>query len=114
MFNDTVDVVVFPTVRDHGRDVPDFAADPVDSTPLVGVDVQPGASVELVAQRRDATVIRWTVWVPTEVIPTGLVLHDNAVVRFRGRLYEVDGDPMAWVNGSPLDHLVLLLKGWTH
>lgn len=114
MFADTLDVLTFPTVRDHGRDLPNFAAEPVDSIPLVGVDAQPGASSELVAQRRDATLIRWTVWVPARIVPAGLVLDDDTVVRFRGRLYEVDGDPMAWVDGSPLDHLVLLLKRWTH
>lgn len=114
MFADTIDVVVFPTVRDRGRDVPNYSAAPASSTPVAGVDAQPGASAELVAQRRDATLIRWTVWVPTKVIPAGVTLDDNTIVRFRGRLYEVDGDPMAWTAGDPLDHLVLLLKAWTH
>lgn len=112
MFDDAVTVVQFPTVRDRGRDVPDLAADPTSGVELVGVDVQPGASTELVAQRRDATLIRWTVWIPAAVVPAGMVITDASIVRFRGLLYQVDGDPQVWLTGAPLDHLIVLLKAW--
>lgn len=114
MFADTIDAVTFPTVADRGRQVPDTSADPLSDVPISGVDAQPGASSELVAQRRDATVIRWVVWVPTDIVPAGVQLTKDGIVRFQDQLYQVDGDPMRWVDGGPLDHLVLLLKTWVH
>ena len=114
MWRSTIEVLTFPTVRDRGRDVPDFTATPT-AVPIRGVDVQPGASTELAAQRRDATLVRWTVYVGPGSVPEGVSLTEGSIVRLAGGdVCEVDGLPMAWVEGSAVDHILLALKEWVH
>lgn len=112
MFSDTVEVLAYPTVRDRGRDVPDYTQDPTP-TAISGVDLQPGPTTELAAQRSEGTAVRWTVYVPRNVIPDGTELTRSTIMRVRGRRYQVDGDPLEWGDGSdPLDHLVVALVSW--
>jgi hypothetical protein len=112
MFADTIEVLTYPTVLDYGRPVPDFTQNPA-AVPVAGVDAQPGASSELIAQRAAGSAVRWSVFVPHRVLPAGVTLSESSIVRFRGRRYEVDGDPLEWGDGSgPLDHLVVALVSW--
>lgn len=112
MFDDRFDVLTYPTVPDRGRDVPDYTATPT-AVPVAGVDLQPGASDELIAQRSDATAVRWTAYVPYASIPAGVALTDATIVRVRGRRHQVNGQPLEWGDGSSrLDHLVVALVSW--
>lgn len=112
MFGSTVEVLTFPTTTDRGRDVPDFSADPT-AVDVPGVDLQPGASAELVAQRRAGTSVRWTIYVPPAAIPDGTVITEGSIIRVpSGEVCQVDGRPMAWIDGSPLDHYLVALVAW--
>ena len=109
MWRSTITLLTYPTVSDRGRDVPDYTATPTE-TPVPGVDVQPGASTELVAQRREATAVRWSVYVPPASLPTGVQVTEGSIVRVPGgEVCQVDGRPMAWIEGSPLDHYLVAL-----
>jgi hypothetical protein len=112
MFRSAVEVLTYPTISDRGRLVPDYTATPT-AVQVPGVDLQPGASTELVAQRNDTTAIRWSVYVPIASVPAGVEITEDSIVRVPdGEECQVDGRPSAWVDGSPLDHLVVLLKAW--
>lgn len=104
---DTVEVLTYPTTRDRGRDVPDYSQTPT-AVAVPVFSVQPGPSTELVAQRSDATAVRWTVWAPP-----GSPFTDDSIVRYGGRVYQVDGEPQAWrsISGR-LDHMVVALVSW--
>ena len=108
----TVEVLTYPTVSDYGREEPDYSAEPT-AVALHGVELQPGASTELIAQRRDATAVRWTVFVPTSSVPAGVELTDKTVIRVNGDdVCQVDGRPLAWIDGGPLDHYLVSLTDW--
>lgn len=111
MFDESVDVLVFPTVRERGRDIPDYTQEPT-AAPIRGVDIQPGASTELLAEHREGTEVRYTVFVPVHRVPTGVVLSAGSVVRVYGDVFEVDGRPLQW-RGSSLAHYVLFLVDWS-
>lgn len=110
MFRQTIWVQTYPTEQDYGRDVPNYDAEP-EEVEVAGVDVQPGASTELIAQRSNATAVRFTVIVPAAVWPGGIT--EGSIVRVpSGEICQVDGRPMAWLDGSPLDSYVLILTDW--
>lgn len=114
MWNSTIEKLTFPTVSDYNRLVPDYTAEPT-GVPIRGVDLQPGASTELESpQRRDATEVRWTVFVkPSSLTAAGVTLDQKSIVRVPGgEVCQVDGRPMAWLDGSPLDHFVVTLTAW--
>lgn len=110
MFDDSIDVLTYPTVLDRNRPVPNYDATPVSVT-ITGVDAQPGASTELLALQRSGVAVRWTVYVPYERIPYGVTLNARSIVRIGTDIYQVDGQPAKW-SGS-LGHLVLSLTDWS-
>lgn len=111
IFTGVLQVLTYPTILDRGVPVLDYSATPTE-VPITGVDIQPGASTELTAQRREGVAVRWSVFVPVTAIPDGVTLDEGTVVRVLGDVCQVDGRPMAWVSGSRLDHYVLLLAAW--
>lgn len=112
MFRSTIEVLTYPTVMDRGRPVPDYTVDP-SAVPIKGVDIQPGASAELVAQRREGVSVAWSVYIPAKALPTGVEVTEGSIVRVPGgQVCQVDGRPMAWVEGSPLDHYLVALVAW--
>lgn len=105
MWDDTVSVLNYPTVTERGVTRPDLTATPTEVA-VTGVDVQPGVSVELAdADRREGTSIRWTVFLSD--VP---VLSDKSIVRWQGRVYQVDGEPATW--GGDLAYRVAFLVDW--
>lgn len=110
MFDDSLDVLTFPTVSDRGRQVPDYSATPTSVT-ITGVDAQPGASTELIALQREGVELRWTVYVPLEQIPAGVSLNARSIVRVAGDRCQVNGQPMRWA--GDLGCLVLALTEWS-
>lgn len=75
---------------------------------LGGCLVQPGASVEVLAERVGAVAVRWSVF-----LPAGTDLAASDGVEFEGRLYAVDGEPAR--HRSPtgaLSHVLALLIDW--
>lgn len=113
MWRATVEKVAFPTVLDYGRPVPDYTAEPT-GIPIKGVDLQPGASDELFGEHRDASEIRWTVYVkPGSLTEAGVTIGRNDLIRVPGgEVCQVDGRPQGWIDGSPLDHYVVYLTAW--
>lgn len=112
MWGSTVELLPYPLINDRGRLVPDLSQDPTP-VPIRGVDLQPGASTELVAQRSDSTAVRWTVFVPPSSIPAGHSITEDSIIRVLGaEVCQVDGRPLAWIDGSPLDHYVVALVAW--
>ena len=109
MFADTVDVLVYGTTTDRGRTVPDYGTTPTVTT-LTGVDVQPGVSPEMIATHRAGTEVTFTVYVPTERIPAGLVINALSVVRYNGERFQVFGRPESW--SGQLNHSVIYLQEW--
>lgn len=108
MFADTLVVLRYPTVLDHGRHVPDFGATPVRVS-VPQCDAQPGATVETL-DHRDTTRIAWTVFAPggTDVRAT-----DHASLNDDPTTYAVSGEPDRWGSGvGPLDHVVVYLEMW--
>lgn len=110
MFDDSLDVLTFPTVSDRGRQVPDYSATPTSVT-ITGVDAQPGASTELIALQREGVEIRYSVYVPLGVIPSGVLLSARSIVRLRGEMCQVNGQPQQWTGA--LGFLLLALTEWS-
>lgn len=103
MWQDTVEVLTYPTVTERGRTVPDYTATPT-AVSISGVDVQPGSSAELQdADRREGVQIRWTVYIKGNPSLTG---H----MRYLGRVFKVEGEPLTW--GGPMAHRVVSLVDW--
>lgn len=111
MFGETVAVLTYPTILDRGRNVPDYDQAPT-AVDIDGCDVQPGASTELLAQRRDATGVRWSVFIPAGRKPDGVLLSERTIMRVRGETFQVDGRPAEWLDGGPLDYYGVLLVAW--
>lgn len=106
MFDDSIEVLVYPTTTVRGRPVPDYTAAPAAAT-VAGVDVQPGPSSELVAQQREGVAVRYTVF---ERAPFSVAITAGSVVRVDGGVYQVDGRPQDW-RGN-LGHRVIALIDW--
>lgn len=102
---DTVDRVRPTMATDHGRQVPDWDADPAADDPITGCSVQPGASDEDNANRSSVTV-RYTVFAPLDAD-----IQPGDALRWEGRLYQVDGEPQRW-RQLGLAHQVVLLVDW--
>lgn len=112
MWGSTVELLNYPLISDRGRLVPDLSQDP-EAIPIRGVDLQPGASTELVAQRSDSTAVRWTMLIPPSSIPAGeQITEDSIITVTAGDICQVDGRPLAWIDGGPLDHYVVALVAW--
>lgn len=104
MWQDTVEVLTYPTVTERGKQVPDYTATPT-AAPITGVDVQPGSSTELPPGPVTGTAVRWTVF-----MRGAPALSDKSIVRYLGRVYQVDGEPDTWA-GS-LAYRVARLVDW--
>lgn len=74
------------------------------STVVQGCSVQPAAGSEYVDDR-SATTITYVAYVPIEADVT-----ETDTIGYLGRDYAIDGPVQRWAVGTPLDHLVLLLK----
>jgi hypothetical protein len=106
MFDDTLTVLRYPTVVDHGASVPNLAGTPTTVT-VPRCDAQPGAPVELL-DRREASEIQWTVYAPAG---TSLLATDFAKLNGGARIYQVAGTPAAWGDGArSVDHVVIYLR----
>jgi hypothetical protein len=85
-----------------GNTVLDWTAP--DELDLTGCSVQPVAAPETVDGRsRDAVGRRWLV-----IAPPGADIGALDRARFSGRVYDVDGEPLAYSTGV-LDHVELYL-----
>lgn len=104
MFDDSFEVLTFPTVTDRGRPIPNYAGTPT-SVSVSGVDVQPGGSTELLAEHRIGNAIRFTIYDPHMT-----VLSAAAILRVRGEVVQVDGDPEVWPGTLP--HQVIRCVAW--
>lgn len=108
MYDDTVEVLVYPTQRVRGRDIPDYTATPT-ATPIYYVDMQPSASVEETTHRV-STSDGWDLFVREESIPAGVELTEKTLIRWRGNRYEVEGKPAVWT--GLLAHTICHLIDW--
>lgn len=113
MFGSTLYLLTYPTVSDRGRPVPNYEGTPTEVA-IRGVDLQPGASTELIAQRSDATEIRWTAIVPAVNMPPAATITEDSIVRVPGgEVCQVQGKPLAWLDDGPLNHYVVYLSEWS-
>jgi len=79
--------VVRPVGKDrHGDSLP---GDPSETT-VSGASVQP-ASTQEELDSRDTVIAQWVCF-----MPPGTDITATDQVRFRGDLYDVDGDPQPW------------------
>lgn len=70
--------------------------------------IQPGASVEDLANR-DGTTVKWTAYLPG----TADVEQSTDRMVYRGKIYAVNGDPSAWPSPTGgLDNVVVLMSRW--
>ena len=60
--------------------------------------------------QRSGVSVRSTVFVPAEQVPSSVNLTARSIVRFKGDVYQVDGEPGRWFNS--LGYLVLALVDW--
>lgn len=108
MFDDTLTILRYPTVVDHGATVPNLAGTPT-TVVVTGCDAQPGAAQELL-ERRETNRIAWTVFVPAG---TDVRATDHAKVNGAATVYAVAGEPARWGSGAgPVDHVVVFLEAW--
>jgi hypothetical protein len=108
MFDDTLTLLRYPTVTDHGAAVINLAGTPTARV-VTGCDVQPGAAPELL-ERRESTRVAWTVYAPAG---TDVLFTDHAKVNGGATVYRVAGEPFRWGAGtSGVDHVVILLERW--
>ena len=110
MFDDTVYVLTYPTRVVRGKTIPDYTATPIAAA-ITGVDVQPGASVELTVEQRQGVEVQWTVFVPAERIPSGVTLNAGSIMRVDGEVFQVQGRPNLW-SGS-LGYRMVALTAWS-
>lgn len=104
MFADSFEVLTFPTVTERGRQIPNYAGTPTSVT-VTGVDVQPGATSELVAERRVGNAIRYTIYDPNLT-----ALSAASILRVYGEVVQVEGDPEVWRGSLP--HQVIRCIAW--
>lgn len=89
----------------HGNAVPDRAN--AEELEIPWCSGQPGATAELLLGR-NATLIQHTIFAPSG---SDILAGDS--IRYRGRLFSIDGEPADWRSAAgALDHLVVLLKKW--
>lgn len=105
MFADTLTILRYPTVVDHGAHIPDLAGTPT-ATVVPRCDAQPGAPQELL-ERRETARVAWTVYAPVDVDARKT---DHARLNDDPAVYKVAGDPQRW-HGT-LAHAVLYLERW--
>jgi hypothetical protein len=110
-WTDTVDVEQAELVDDvDGSNYGDQTLDweNATTTTLDGLHVQPVAEGEQLAAGRDAVVTRWRLQMPADVaasLPAGELRATDRVV-YRGKTYDIDGQPEAWPSPSgTMDHV---------
>jgi hypothetical protein len=64
----------------------------------------------MIATHRAGTEVQFTVYVPTERIPVGLVINALSVMRYGGERFQVQGRPESWA--GQLHHVVIYLTEW--
>jgi hypothetical protein len=101
---DTITKLTYPTITERGTARPNYGASPTEVT-IYNCDVQPGLSSELVALQRQGSEVRYTVYAPADA-----PLDEKSIVRCRGQICQVDGEPQVW--GPPLAHKLVLLTAW--
>jgi hypothetical protein len=97
-------VRVRPTMRVvNGRTVADWSN--VESeVEIPGWVMQPGEADEEL-RNRNGNVVRWSGFGPA-----GADVRATDAIRYRGRLYQVDGEPEPWTSATGrLDHTVVRL-----
>jgi hypothetical protein len=110
-WTDTVDVLQAELVDDvdgsnYGNQTLDW--DNATTTALDGVHVQPVAEPEQIAAGRDTVTTRWRLQMPADVaesLPAG-ELQATDRVTYRGKVYEIDGQPERWPSPTgTMDHV---------
>lgn len=104
MWQDTVEVLTYPMITERGKQVPDYTATPT-AVSVTSVDVQPGSSTELPVGERTGSSVRWSVF-----MRGAPALTDKSIVRYLGRVYQVDGEPDTWA--GTLAYRVARLVDW--
>ena len=103
---DTITRLRAPVVLDHGSPVADW--DNATETVLTGWLLQPGASVEDLANR-EAVRVEWTVYGPYDA---DVIASDR--IRLPSGDYAVVGEPERWKSPSGrLDGVKVLLQRWS-
>lgn len=105
---ETIERLRQPLVDDgHGNETPDPDLDHATVVSIPRCRAHPGSSQENLVGR-DTTLIQWTVFAPPEVD-----VQADDLVRLRGIVFQVDGNPAEWPSPTGiLAHTEILLKLW--
>lgn len=77
--------------------------DNATEVPVTGCSVQPVTAPEYTVDRINIAT-RWAAW-----LPAGTPVSGRSRVRWRGDIYDVDGDPQVW-DFAPVGHVVVNLR----
>lgn len=105
---DTVTFLRAAVVNDRGAAVPNWSATPTTIRDVDGCELQPGASVEDLANRGGQRAA-WTIFAPLTDFTSTLTGDDRA--RFEGRDWPILGDPEVWRHPR-LGHVKVLVASW--
>lgn len=108
--DDTITLVTYPFIADHGQQVPDMDAEPV-RTAVNGCSVQPagGATDEA---HRDATSASYVVYAPPYSLPTEL---RRTLIELPGvsGLFRVEGELRTWRSPTGMtSHEQITVNRW--
>jgi hypothetical protein len=102
----TVDIVrAKKTKTVRGSDVPDWS-DTVTTT-VTGCSVQPASSSLSLDGRVLGITDAWTAYVPA-----GTDVKAGDHIKYRGKTYEIQGEPRVWVGAFNMSHIQLNLVRW--